>query len=109
MNMITDRDATHYRMDHNNRGKALIFNHEHFRYGIPRQRHGTHADAVELEKQLKRIGFYVCLYKDSELHELKTIISQGTYVNYYLRFAVGIYLKMFYTKRHLNVLVGIAI
>ena len=75
--MSTARNATHYRMDHKYRGKALIFNHEHFMSESLSQRDGTHADVVNITKQLKRIGFNVCTYKDRKAKELRTIISEG--------------------------------
>lgn len=68
--MSTEMRATHYNMNHQNRGVALIFNHEHFHIDGLKSRSGTHKDCEALESHLKKLGFEVHVFKDIDCNEL---------------------------------------
>lgn len=68
--MPTEMRATHYKMDHQHRGIALIFNHEKFNIDGLKARSGTHKDCEDLEKHLKKLGFEVHVFKDIDCNEL---------------------------------------
>ncbi|KAH8378028.1 hypothetical protein KR093_008530, partial [Drosophila rubida] len=53
-----------YKMSHKYRGRALIFNNEHFEDSNLKSRMGTNVDSERLESVLKRLGFKVCEYMD---------------------------------------------
>jgi len=52
------KDAECYNMNHKNRGKCVIFNHEEFETGFDR-REGSTIDALRLEKSFGKLGFDV--------------------------------------------------
>ncbi|KAH8263037.1 hypothetical protein KR044_003545, partial [Drosophila immigrans] len=56
--------AFEYKMSHKYRGRALIFNNEHFEDASLRSRMGTNVDSERLEAVLKRLGFKVREYVD---------------------------------------------
>lgn len=68
--MPTEMRATHYKMNHQNRGIALIFNHENFRIDGLKSRTGTHKDCEDLERHLKKLGFEVHVFQDINYNEL---------------------------------------
>lgn len=68
--MSTEKRATHYNMNHEKRGVALIFNHEHFLINGLKSRSGTHKDCEDLERHLKTLGFEVHVFKDIDYKEL---------------------------------------
>lgn len=55
----TERYATHYNMNHNKRGLAVIFNHEFFTITHLKPRCGTNIDCENLVNTLKNLGFEV--------------------------------------------------
>ncbi|KAL6440539.1 hypothetical protein ACFW04_003208 [Cataglyphis niger] len=56
-------DADRYNMNHKNRGKCIIFNHEEFDSGIDK-REGSTADAIRLQKSFSRLGFDIEIEKN---------------------------------------------
>lgn len=56
------KDAECYNMNHKNRGKCVIFNHEEFESFDKRE--GTAADASRLEKTFEKLGFDVDVHTD---------------------------------------------
>jgi len=76
-NTRTDKDATHYRMDHKYRGKAIVLNHEHFRVSNLRSRSGTSVDCKNVCGRLKSIGFDVYCYNDLNYLKLDAVIKEA--------------------------------
>lgn len=68
--MPTEVRATHYKMNHQNRGVALIFNHENFLIDGLKSRTGTRKDCEDLDKHLKKLGFDVHVFHDIDYNEL---------------------------------------
>lgn len=82
--MPVDKDAMFYNMNHKNRGRAVIFNHENFQIDRLRPRSGTEVDAANLKDALKAFGFDVSVYHDLNYRELKRIVDKGK-LNYFTR------------------------
>ncbi|XP_014470308.1 PREDICTED: caspase-1-like isoform X2 [Dinoponera quadriceps] len=55
----TDRYAFYYKMSHEKRGLAIIFNHEFFTVSHLKPRCGTNVDCENLSNTLKNLGFEV--------------------------------------------------
>ncbi|XP_020278895.1 caspase-1-like [Pseudomyrmex gracilis] len=68
------KDADCYNMNHKNRGKCVIFNHEHFDMGFDK-REGSSTDAVKLEKSFGKLGFEVLVHNDLNHMEVMTEID----------------------------------
>ena len=49
-------DAECYNMNHKNRGKCIIFNHEEFDVGVDK-RQGSSIDALRLQKSSGKLNF----------------------------------------------------
>ncbi|XP_030388468.1 caspase-1 isoform X1 [Scaptodrosophila lebanonensis] len=75
--MPVDRYASEYNMNHKNRGKALIFNHELFDIPSLKARSGTNVDCEELRKALKRLDFDVSVHKDCKFREILEHIEKA--------------------------------
>ncbi|XP_060876415.1 caspase-1-like [Metopolophium dirhodum] len=73
----TDKDAWYYNMHHTKRGKAIIFNHEHFQIENKNleSRVGTEVDCRNLEVSLNNLGFSVTPYENLTLDELNDTID----------------------------------
>ncbi|KAG7202182.1 hypothetical protein KM043_015862 [Ampulex compressa] len=56
--MSVEKDAVIYNMNHKNRGKCIVFNHEIFHTGFP-NRDGSTADARRIEDTFRNLGFMV--------------------------------------------------
>lgn len=73
-----ERFASHYNMNHNERGIALIFNHENFDPATKlNKRLGTDLDCEHLISTLKSLYFDVQPYKDLRLSELLSTVEKG--------------------------------
>ncbi|KAJ8675745.1 hypothetical protein QAD02_011531 [Eretmocerus hayati] len=70
--MPTLKDADRYNMEHRNRGKCIVFNHEHFNTGFA-TREGSATDARRIEQTFQRLGFSVEICDD---YEYSTIMSK---------------------------------
>lgn len=73
--MTTDRYASEYNMRHKYRGRALIFNHEHFEIPSLKSRAGTNVDCENLAQTLKQLYFDVDIYKDCSLREMMRVLD----------------------------------
>lgn len=58
-----------YNMNHDHRGIAMIFNHEHFHN--EKRRTGTNLDSQRLQESLKRFGFDVRVFDDLSSDEIE--------------------------------------
>lgn len=75
--MVTERNDRYYKMDHKERGIAVIFNHEFFKVPGLKQRTGTQVDCKNLKLQLQRLHFTVFVYNDLDHQELHGKINEG--------------------------------
>ncbi|KAJ4944334.1 hypothetical protein JOQ06_012878 [Pogonophryne albipinna] len=75
--------AEEYKMDHKQRGLALIFNQERFfwRLGL-NDRHGTNADRYNLERRLNDLNFEVRAYDNYKQVEVYDKISEAAEENH---------------------------
>lgn len=71
--LLTEAHADEYYMKHPRRGKAIIFNHEHF--DKEERREGTHADVEKLKLTLKELKFEIDVCNDFEYTEVKDKIK----------------------------------
>lgn len=74
-----------YKMDHPNRGLAVIFNHEFFDPIVRMNRRvGTEKDVINLRNYLGRLGFRVRVFQDLTVMEIKQTlckVSQDDHTN----------------------------
>ncbi|XP_016839660.1 caspase-1-like isoform X1 [Nasonia vitripennis] len=63
--MSAQKDADRYNMEHRNRGKCVIFNHETFDTGFE-TREGSSVDARRIEQTFQQLGFTVEICDDYE-------------------------------------------
>lgn len=68
-------DADCYNMNHKNRGKCIIFNHEEFDSGIAK-REGSTADTIRLQKSFGRLGFDIEIEKNLSHYEVMDKIEK---------------------------------
>ncbi|KAI4470526.1 caspase [Holotrichia oblita] len=83
--MVTERNDRYYKMDHKERGLAIIFNHEFFKVPGLKQRTGTQVDCKNLKLQLERLHFTVFVYNDlnhQDLHGKINEVSKVDFTNY---------------------------
>lgn len=67
----------YYKMNHKNRGIALIFNHETFHsFNMP-IRKGTSVDRERLKQTFAGLGFDVRVYDNRTEAEIRTILENG--------------------------------
>ena len=71
--MPVEKYAEEYNMNHNRRGKAVIFNHEEFKNKSPRP--GSAVDVSILEQTYKALGFEVITYKNLKFDEIQNAIT----------------------------------
>jgi len=74
--MSVAKDADCYNMNHEKRGKCIIFNHENFEW-IFDKRVGSSLDARRLEKSFGNLGFDVEVYDDFTHNEIVSKIETG--------------------------------
>ncbi|XP_023780492.1 caspase-6 [Cyanistes caeruleus] len=71
--------AVEYKMNHQRRGVALIFNHEHFFWCLMLQdRRGTMADRNSLKRSLTDLGFEVRLFEDLKAEDVLQKIEEAS-------------------------------
>lgn len=80
--MSTERNATHYNMNHKNRGLAILFNHEHFDVGGLSRRSGTNVDCEFLVKRLEKLGFEVRVFHNYEYSQMYDQVLAAAKVNH---------------------------
>lgn len=67
----------YYKMNHKNRGLALIFNHETFySFDMP-TRKGTSVDRDRLKRTFTDLGFEVRVYDNLKEAEIRTTLENG--------------------------------
>jgi len=71
--MPVEKYAEEYNMNHNRRGKAVIFNHDKFRSKSPRP--GSAADVCVLKETYKALGFDVVVYENKEFTDIQNAIT----------------------------------
>ena len=86
---LTSPLERYYKMDHKNRGLAIIFNHESFLDFYVPIRKGTHIDRERLYKTYKNLGFDVKVYNNARGADIEKILKEGNartiYVHVILR------------------------
>ncbi|NXA70334.1 CASP6 protein, partial [Mohoua ochrocephala] len=71
--------AEEYKMNHQRRGVALIFNHERFSWRLTLSgRPGTRADRDNLNRSLTNLGFEVRLFDDLKAEDVMQKISEAS-------------------------------
>ncbi|XP_039407422.1 caspase-6 isoform X1 [Corvus cornix cornix] len=71
--------AVEYKMNHQRRGVALIFNHEHFFWQLMLpDRRGTMADRNNLKRSLTDLGFEVRLFDDLKAEDVQQKIYEAS-------------------------------
>ncbi|NWU23009.1 CASP6 protein, partial [Dyaphorophyia castanea] len=71
--------AEEYKMNHQRRGVALIFNHERFSWRLKlTDRHGTTADRNNLQRSLTDLGFEVRLLDDLKKEDVLQKINEAS-------------------------------
>jgi len=75
--MPVEKDADCYNMNHKNRGKCIIFNHEDFSMSTQLKRVGTAKDAERLQKTFGNLGFDVELHNDFTFSEIQDVLKRG--------------------------------
>ncbi|NXC03943.1 CASP6 protein, partial [Orthonyx spaldingii] len=71
--------AVEYKMNHQRRGVALIFNHEHFYWKLMlSDRRGTMADSINLKRSLTDLGFEVRLFHDLKAEDVLQKIDEAS-------------------------------
>ncbi|NXU62093.1 CASP6 protein, partial [Horornis vulcanius] len=71
--------AEEYKMNHQRRGVALIFNHEHFFWRLMLlDRRGTMADRNNLKRSLTDLGFEVRLFDDLKAEDMLQKIDEAS-------------------------------
>ncbi|KAH8234018.1 hypothetical protein KR032_010949, partial [Drosophila birchii] len=73
--MAITRRCTEYNMQHNKRGRALIFNHNHFVQQRSRPR--TQMDSMNLKQVLQQLGFHVDVYQDFYYKQIQSTINEA--------------------------------
>ncbi|KYM85092.1 Caspase-1 [Atta colombica] len=74
--MPVEKDADCYNMNHKNRGKCIIFNHEDFSMSTQLKRVGTAKDAERLQKTFGNLGFDVELHNDFTFSEIQDVLKR---------------------------------
>lgn len=77
--MPVEKNAECYNMNHKNRGKCVIFNHEIFEITNFDKREGTAMDAKRLEKSFSRLGFEVKINNDFTFKDIMKEIKNCKY------------------------------
>jgi hypothetical protein len=73
-------DAEEYKMDHEKRGRAIIFNHE--KYSEPlklNERTGTNIDKIILKQRFEKLKFEVDVYDDLTVADIKKYLTESKY------------------------------
>ncbi|NWV17005.1 CASP6 protein, partial [Origma solitaria] len=71
--------AAEYKMNHQRRGVALIFNHEYFFWSLMMPlRRGTMADRLNLERSLTHLGFEVRSFDNLKADEMRQKIHEAS-------------------------------
>jgi hypothetical protein len=76
-----EKDAEEYSMNHEKRGRAIIFNHEKYRVvGLNlKERTGTNVDKIRLKQQFEKLKFDVVVFDDLTYDGIKENLTQSKY------------------------------
>jgi len=91
-------------MDHENRGKCIIFNHEKFDISFDK-REGSSLDASRLQVTFGKLGFDVELHNDFTFTEIKDKINEGKkrYLSHHILYHfVHLYPSFFKFRLHFS-------
>eukprot|EP00094_Tigriopus_californicus_P003211 TCALIF_03091-PB protein Name:"Similar to Caspase-1 (Spodoptera frugiperda)" AED:0.13 eAED:0.13 QI:0/0/0.33/0.66/0.5/0.66/3/83/463 len=81
--MPTEKDSEIYNMNHKRRGVAFIFNHMHFDPRLQlKERNGTHADAENLKRTLRQLGFEVRPFNDLPFRDIERLLEECALENH---------------------------
>jgi caspase-like apoptosis-related cysteine protease len=72
--MPVEKDAEEYNMNHNRRGKAVIFNHDEFENKSPRT--GSDVDVRVLTETYEALGFEVVVHQNLTFTEIQSAITE---------------------------------
>lgn len=76
--MPVDKNALFYNMNHQNRGIAMVLNHENFMSNMKlKARTGTDKDLQNLKSSLHQLGFEVRTYDDLTADGVEKAIERG--------------------------------
>lgn len=75
--MTVPKDALYYKMDHRNRGIAIIFNHTTFDDKELFERNGTDKDSEALQRSFRKLGFKVHVYNDLTSASVVSVLDKG--------------------------------
>ncbi|XP_065348975.1 caspase-1-like isoform X2 [Cloeon dipterum] len=78
----TAKNDFYYKMTHKRRGRAIIFNHEHFNQPNLSIRNGTNVDAENLRETFEGLGFDVTVHKDPLLSDIEYVINKAAKENH---------------------------
>lgn len=74
---VTESPHLNYKMNHRNRGKALIFNNKMFDKAGLTYRDGTDQDATELNISLTKLGFDVSCLRNKSALQMTAAMQNG--------------------------------
>ena len=72
--MPVEKDAEEYNMNHNRRGKAVIFNHDVFKNNSSRP--GSAVDVSILTETYEELGFEVVIYENLKFTDVQNAIIE---------------------------------
>ena len=72
--MTVEKYAQEYDMNHNRRGKAVIFNHDKFKNKAPR--HGSAVDVSVLKETYEALGFEVVVHHNLKFADIQNAITE---------------------------------
>jgi len=78
--MPVEKDAEEYNMNHNRRGKAVIFNHDEFKNNSPRP--GSAVDVSILTETYEALGFEVIIHENLKLTDFQNAITERKFNPY---------------------------
>ncbi|KRT78617.1 Peptidase, partial [Oryctes borbonicus] len=71
------KKVRYYKMDHERRGSAIIFNHEHFTISGLKKLRGTQTDCENLKLQLESLYFDVVVHNDLDYKNVRRRVIAG--------------------------------
>lgn len=78
--------STHYNMNHQRRGVAIIFNHENFNCADLKSRTGTNVDCHCIAERLNVLNFDVEVHNDLNYKDLINVIERSKYgIKFYIQ------------------------
>ncbi|KAG5332232.1 CASP1 protein, partial [Acromyrmex heyeri] len=81
--MPVEKNAVYYNMNHKNRGKCIIFNHEDFSMSTQMKREGSAKDAERLQKTFGDLGFDVERYNNFKFSEIQDVLKRGKNISHF--------------------------